>query len=69
MSQKTHEAVWEIASRAGYESKNGDVEDAFLRAVKKHGTRVFPSSTVREDYPWFDEYFDVFREAFRATYK
>lgn len=65
MDIEVHEAVWNLGAVAGRDS--GDVEGAFLDAVKKHGAPVFPSRMVREDDWWFEEYFAVFREGFDST--
>lgn len=61
MNADTHEAVWGLGARAARESRaKFDLDGAFLAAVRKHGTKVFPASVAREDDAWFEEYFQAF---------
>lgn len=65
MSLATHEVVWSLGANAG--RRTHDVEGAFLDAVAAHGKRVFPASSARESDPWFDEFFEAFRDGFRSS--
>lgn len=69
MSADTHEAVWGLGAKAGRESRNGDVDGAFVDAIQKHGTRVFPNSRFNETDPLFDEFLSVFKEGFDSAYR
>ena len=69
MTMDIHETVWSLGAEEGRRSTDGDVDGAWLKTVKKHGTRVFPSARSREDDPWFDEYFEAFRDGFDSSYR
>lgn len=63
MDVDTHEAVWGLGAEAAREARGEfDLDGAFLAAVQKYGTKVFPAAEVREDDPWFEEFFQAFRE-------
>ena len=68
MDADTHEAVWGLGARAARESRGKfDLDGAFLAAVRKHGTKVFPASVAREDDAWFEEYFQAFRDGAKSA--
>ena len=66
MDADTHEAVWGLGAKAA-RSGSTDLDGAFLAAVKKHGTKVFPAGRVRESDSWFEEYFQAFKDGFNSS--
>ena len=68
MDLEKHETIWGLGAQAGRRSQTGDIDEAWLDAVEKYGTRVFPAAKSHEDDPWFDEYFAVFRDGFESSY-
>jgi len=68
MDVDTHEAVWTLGARAAREARGKlDLDGAFIAAVRKYGTKVFPAAKGHEDDPWFEEYFQAFRDGAEAA--
>lgn len=68
MDADTHETVWGLGAEAARSGgKKFDLDGAFIAAVRKYGTKVFPAAKAREDDPWFDEFFQAFRDGAAAA--